>query len=118
MCPVFVRLILPLLLLLLQVLLLRSCCSSFEMLKLCVLGALAAVAAGHSNLIYPKPRNAVDSFDPRWEHGKNSPDLWQANLGPVHGQACACRNGSSTCDICQTCLWMSAGCSHGHLEHG
>jgi hypothetical protein len=86
------------------------------MLKLCVLGALAAVAAGHSNLIYPKPRNAVDSFDPRWEHGKNSPDLWQANLGPVLGQACACRNGSSTCDIGQTCLWMSVGCSLGCKE--
>ena len=86
------------------------------MLKLCVLGALATVAAAHSNLIYPKPRNAVDSFDPRWEHGKNSPDLWQAKLGPVLGQACACRNGSSTCDIGQTCLWMSVGCSLGCKE--
>ena len=29
------------------------------------------------------------------------------------GQACACRNGSSPCDIGQTCLWMSVGCSLG-----
>ena len=70
-------------------------------------GALALLAAqiqAHSNLIYPKPRNAIDSQDPRWAGGKSSPDLWQANLGPEMGQACACANGTEPCDIGQTCL--------------
>ena len=49
---------------------------------------LATTALAHSNLISPKPRNAIDGNDPRWEHGRNSPDLWQRELGPVWGQAC------------------------------
>ena len=48
--------------------------------------------------------------------GKSSPDLWQKDLGPLWGQACACANGSSVCDIGQTCLWMSVGCSLGCAE--
>jgi len=75
--------------------------------------ALSTNAAAHSNLIYPKSRNAIDSNDPRWLGGKGSPDIWQPQLGAFHGQACACRNGSSVCDIGQTCLWMSVGCSLG-----
>ena len=84
------------------------------------LAALAASAAAHSNLISPKPRNAIDSLDPRWEGGKSSPDIWEgpprSNLSPVDGQACACRNGSEICNIGQTCLWMSVGCSLGCAE--
>ena len=77
---------------------------------------LATAAQAHSNLISPRPRNAIDGNDPRWEHGLNSPDMWQGDLGPVWGQACACRNGSHVCDIGQTCLWMSVGCSLGCKE--
>ena len=75
-----------------------------------VLCATAAVAAAHSNLIYPKPRNAIDSDLPEWSGGK-APYLWQP-----HGDApCACRNGTSgaACEVAQTCLWMSVGCSIG-----
>ena len=70
-------------------------------------------AAAHSSLILPKPRNAIDSNDPRWAGGRSSPDIWQADLGAEQGQACACSNGSSPCNIGQTCLWMSVGCSLG-----
>ena len=61
-----------------------------------------------SNLIHPKPRNAVDSNLPQW-HGGLSPDKWQ----PYGDNPCACRNGSDVCDVGQTCLWMSVGCSIG-----
>ena len=65
-------------------------------------------ATAHSNLISPKPRNAVDSNLPQW-HGGLSPDKWE----PYGDNPCACRNGSSVCDVGQTCLWMSVGCSIG-----
>ena len=83
-------------------------------LRAAAVALLAAAAVdAHSNLISPMPRNAIDRNDPRWEHGESSPDLWQSNLGPKWGQACACANGTSPCDIGQTCLWMSVGCSLG-----
>jgi hypothetical protein len=82
-------------------------------MKLTILASVVSTAAAHSNLIYPKPRNAIDSNDPRWQHGDGSPDIWQNKLGPKMGQACACVNGSDPCDIGQTCLWMSVGCSLG-----
>lgn len=72
---------------------------------------LAASAAAHSNLISPKPRNAIDSNDPRW-HGGKSPDKWQ----PHGDNPCACRNGTDVCDVGQACLWMSVGCSIGCKE--
>jgi len=81
-----------------------------------VLAAVLTVAAGHSTLISPRPRNAIDSADPRWQGGKGSPDIWQSGLGPEMGQACACRNGSDVCNMGQTCLWMSVGCSIGCKE--
>jgi len=64
-----------------------------------VVSTLIATAAAHSSLIYPKPRNAIDGNDPRWKHGLDSPDLWQKDFGPIWGQACACKNGTSACDI-------------------
>ena len=81
-------------------------------MKLATFAMLVGSAAAHSNLISPKPRNAVDSVnDPRWAGGK-SPDKWQ----PYGDNPCACRNGSSTCAVGQTCLWMSVGCSIGCAE--
>lgn len=38
--------------------------------------AAVGCAAAHSNLIYPKPRNAIDSLLPEWSCGK-SPYVWQ-----------------------------------------
>jgi hypothetical protein len=52
-------------------------------MRACASFALLASAAAHSSLISPKPRNAIDSNDPRWQQGRSSPDLWQPNLGPV-----------------------------------
>ena len=72
---------------------------------------LGLATAGHSNLISPKPRNAIDSRLPQWAGGK-SPTKWQ----PHGDNPCACRNGSSACDVGQTCLWMSVGCSIGCKE--
>ena len=72
---------------------------------------LAAGAAAHSNLIYPKPRNAIDSLLPEWSGG-NAPYKWQP-----HGDSpCACTNGTEPCESAQTCLWFSVGCSIGCKE--
>ena len=62
-------------------------------------------------VIYPKPRNAIDSRLPQWQGGK-SPTKWQ----PHGDNPCACRNGTELCDVGQTCLWMSVGCSIGCKE--
>eukprot|EP00729_Bicosta_minor_P016377 gene16377-3110_t len=67
-----------------------------------------SVVAAHSNLIYPKPRNAIDSSLPPWRNGK-SPTKWE----PHGDNPCACRNGTELCEVGQTCLWMSIGCSIG-----
>lgn len=68
-------------------------------MRVCTALTLLASSAAHSSLISPKPRNAIDGHDPRWKNGLDSPDLWQKDLGAVWGQACACKNGSSVCDI-------------------
>ena len=54
---------------------------------------LARLAAAHSNLITPKPRNAIDSELPEWKDG-NAPYAWVPSLGNTSGAPCACRNGS------------------------
>merc|ERR550514_2352196 len=65
-------------------------------------------AAAHSNLITPKPRNAIDSLLPEWSNGK-APTVWM----PHGDNPCQCRNGTDVCDVAQTCLWMSVGCTIG-----
>merc|ERR1719321_2264167 len=79
---------------------------------------LAGPAAGHSMMITPKPRNAIDSELPEWRGGK-APYVWHPKENPhlPGGDApCACRNGTETCDSAQTCLWMSVGCTIGCKE--
>ena len=76
-----------------------------------ILGLFLPLAAAHSSLIRPKPRNAIDSELPEWKGGK-APYVWQPN-GNV---PCACRNGTEACESAQTCLWMSVGCSIGCKE--
>lgn len=80
----------------------------------CVLSVLFANhAAAHVSLIRPKPRNAIDSELPEFRGGK-APYRWQ---GPHNNDyPCQCRNGSSVCDVAQTCLWMSVGCTIGCKE--
>ncbi len=41
-----------------------------------VLSLLVPCAEAHSSLIYPKPRNAIDSLLPEWSGGK-APYRWQ-----------------------------------------
>ena len=85
-------------------------------MKLALALALAALplAAAHSSLITPKPRNAIDSELPEWKDG-NSPYMWVPNIGK-DGAPCACKNGTSACASAQTCLWFSVGCSIGCKE--
>ena len=64
---------------------------------------------GHSNLIWPKPRNAIDSLLPEWSDGKAPyASWWEDGRNP-----CECINGTEACDIAQTCLWFSVGCGIG-----
>ena len=90
-----------------------SICPLIPMMRCCLLLGCIAVVAAHSNLIYPKPRNAIDSLLPEWSGGK-SPYVWQ----PYGAPPCGCTNGTdgSTCDSAQTCLWFSVGCSIGCKE--
>ena len=77
-------------------------------MKLLLLEMIVLEVAAHSNLIWPKPRNAIDSLLPEWSGGK-SPYVWQP-----HGDApCACTNGTEACESAQTCLWFSVGCTIG-----
>jgi hypothetical protein len=78
------------------------------------LAALVGSAAAHSNLIRPKPRNAIDSLLPEWSGGK-APYVWQGGPKPYH-VPCVCKNGTEPCESAQTCLWMSVGCSIGCKE--
>ena len=95
------------------------------LVAIAVAAFISAVVDAHSNLISPKPRNAIDSNDPRWAGGK-SPDKWSDKWSEVRAvvfpflrpclillknnhkdkRPCACRNGTSICDVGQTCLWM------------
>jgi len=78
------------------------------MLRTVLLGACVLLVAAHSNLIRPKPRNAIDSLLPAWKNG-TSPYVWQPGGKPP----CGCTNGTSVCESAQTCLWFSVGCSIG-----
>ena len=73
-------------------------------IKACVFLACVAVASGHSSLIKPKPRNAIDSELPEWADG-NAPYMWVKGIGK-DGTPCACRNGTEACASAQTCLWF------------
>ena len=81
---------------------------------------LTAVAA-HNMLITPKPRNAIDSELPEWAGG-GAPYVWLPGGGGTAPSApgayypCACRNGTNACDVAQTCLWFSVGCTIGCKE--
>eukprot|EP01052_Picozoa_sp_SAG31_P037756 SAG31_NODE_4926_length_2859_cov_110.767029_1_plen_374_part_00 len=76
--------------------------------------AVLPLAAAHSSLITPKPRNAIDSELPEWKDG-DSPYYWIKGIGK-DGAPCACRNGTGFCASAQTCLWFSVGCSLGCKE--
>lgn len=84
--------------------------SSSRVMNFAFLLVLLPLAAAHSNLIKPKPRNAIDSELPEWANGK-APYHWE---GPGNGTApCACRNGTDVCASAQTCLWFNVGTTIG-----
>ena len=91
-------------------------CQDAARMKLAILAlaVLLPLAAAHSSLIRPKPRNAIDSELPEWKDG-NAPYMWVKHMGK-DGTPCACRNGTGVCASAQTCLWMSVGCSIGCKE--
>eukprot|EP00912_Choanoflagellata_sp_UC4_P001351 UC4_evm1s835 len=85
------------------------------------------LALGHSSLIDPLPRNAVDRELKPWKGG-NWPYPYpvlphnSSCAHPAHEDtqpngskcwSCACVNGTQPCDSGQTCLWFSQGCSIG-----
>merc|ERR1711865_1330300 len=81
-----------------------------------LLSVFLPLVAAHSNLIKPKPRNAIDSELPEWKDG-NAPYYWVPNLPNINdGTPCACRNGTDVCAPAQTCLWFSVGCTIGCKE--
>ena len=83
---------------------------------------LATLAAGHSSLVSPISRNAVDRNLPPWQGGRfgnnqscahpsgesRNNAATRARFGLCWG--CNCVNSTGTCDVAQTCLWVSVAC--------
>jgi len=89
---------------------------------------LPALTAAHMSLINPVSRNAIDRALPLWEGGKwwpyepvcEHPDpRWNPQIpsgcvpNGTDGWGCNCANGTAACDVGQSCLWFSDGCSIG-----
>ena len=83
-----------------------------------------AHTAAHSSLVSPRPRNAVDRDLWPWKGAHWGPGTLphQANCThPAHEDvgdfghcwACTCVNGTQPCDVAQTCIYFSQGCSIG-----
>lgn len=79
--------------------------------------ALAALpmALAHSNVLVPRPRNAVDALtDPRFGSCSVGKGCAPLNDGTGHcgygaSCGCVCVNGTEPCNIGQTCFWFSQG---------
>ena len=80
------------------------------------------------SLVVPAPRNGLDRALPPWKDGKwwpyeqhcAHPDpSWDPQTPSgckppgTDGWGCNCQNGSSPCDVAQSCLWFSQGCTIG-----
>ena len=98
---------------------------------------LLPLATCHMSLINPKPRNAIDSGLPLWKggkwwpyqpfcdkprytphwmpHDKNwNPQIPSGCVPPgTDGWGCNCANATAPCNVGQSCLWFSDGCSIG-----
>ena len=96
------------------------------------LSTSATVARGHSALISPLPRNAVDRNLKPWKQAGPGAQRWGPGTlpgsppGTPHPQCdhparsdgggcwgCTCVNGTEPCDVGQTCVYFSQGCSIG-----
>jgi len=82
-----------------------------------VVAGTAAVVLGHSSLVSPFARNSVDRDLPEWKDGHFGDALHCAH--PAHETrdgicwGCNCTNGTSPCNVGQTCVYFSQGCSIG-----
>ena len=85
------------------------------MVRTLALSALPMLAAAHSNVLVPRPRNAVDALtDPRFGScgvGKGCAPLNDGTGHCGYGASCGCVcvNGTEPCNIGQTCFWFSQG---------
>ena len=83
------------------------------------LAGLSLLAAAHSNVLIPRPRNAIDALtDPRFGScgmGKGCAPLNNGEGHCAYGASCGCVcvNGTEPCNIGQTCFWFNQGCSIG-----
>eukprot|EP00658_Telonema_sp_P-2_P065472 TRINITY_DN54702_c0_g1_i1.p1 TRINITY_DN54702_c0_g1~~TRINITY_DN54702_c0_g1_i1.p1 ORF type:complete len:368 (-),score=63.01 TRINITY_DN54702_c0_g1_i1:394-1497(-) len=98
---------------------------------LLLLSILVPLALAHMSLILPPPRNAIDNRLPPWAGGKWwpyqpecahpdphwNPQIPSGCVPPgTDGWGCNCANGTDKCDVGQSCLWFSDGCSIGCRE--
>jgi hypothetical protein len=94
------------------------------------LSRLFLSALAHMSLVLPPPRNAVDKADLRWAggkfypyeatcahpeehpdpHGDHPTGCW---ANGTDGWGCNCANGTSACEVAQSCFWFSQGCTIG-----
>ena len=68
---------------------------------------LAVNVHGHSSMIMPPPRNAIDSLTPAYSGGKHPP------TGKIDVKKAPCTNGTSVCNSGQSTFWFSQGCTVG-----
>lgn len=104
------------------------------LLQLFVAWVATDMAQAHMSLIMPFPRNAIDKALPYWSNGKwwpyepncshpgpNKPGEpgWNPQIpsgcipNGTDGWGCNCWNGTSPCNVAQSCLWFSQGCTIG-----
>ena len=91
---------------------------------------LISSAAAHMSLVVPISRNAADRAVPpfntpegRWypyQENCTHPDPhWDPQVPSgcrpkgTDGWGCNCWNGTDVCDVAQSCLWFSQGCTIG-----
>lgn len=82
---------------------------------------VAGPVEGHSSLLVPPPRNAVDRGLPQWAGGRfgyaNCSHPAYEKPNPLWGNGscwgCDCVNSTGPCEAAQTCLWFSDGSSIG-----
>jgi len=99
---------------------------------------LISMVAGHMSMVVPLSRNAIDRSLGPWQDGQWFPysqgctncttetcvtDPSQPGWNPqipsgcvppgTDGWGCNCANGTEPCDVGQSCLWFSNGCTIG-----
>ena len=87
--------------------------------------AIVGSADAHGSLTVPQVRNSIDRLAPQWKGGyPKVPDFpgtgrWglpNETCGTVPWscqEGCSCSNGTSPCDVGQSCFWFASGCTIG-----